>query len=81
MSKEKKDKLSPLGIEIEKTLKATLADMTKDAKLPKEQREYSLTDRMKVMDRALKLEAIRAKMEDDEGSFFNAAGGAEDEGE
>lgn len=32
----------------------------------------SLTDKMKIVDRILKLEAIKAKMDsDDEGSFFN----------
>jgi hypothetical protein len=37
--------------------------------------KYSLTDKMKVLDRALKHEAIRLKVEDDgEGGFFKTKG-------
>lgn len=87
---EKKDtktlKLSGLGQQLEKTLISLLKEL--DAKdtvsLPDGKTEsrprYSLLDRLRVMDRALKLEGIKHKITDDEGSFFGNKGGGDDDG-
>lgn len=83
MSEAKKDSggLSGLGKKIEASLAALLRDIDADLKKTNgEPRQYSLTDRMKVMDRCLKLESIKARIEEPEGSFFEApTGGASDE--
>ncbi len=55
--------------DIEKAMKALLKDMQsgKDS----EGKAYSLTDKMKIMDRVLKWEAIKSKLEGSEwGSEF-----------
>lgn len=82
MSKEE-SKFSALGAKAERVLQTQLDIIEKDMKESvKENRDpkYSLTDLMKVMDRILKLEAIRQRMDDDgEGSFFNKPKGQEDE--
>lgn len=75
MTKAKeKGKLSSLGNEAVKLIEDTLKDMAKDLKLAKAERVYSLTDRMKVLDRAAKFEAIRSRIDDDEGSWFGDKG-------
>lgn len=71
-------KLTSLGDSAEAMLAAMLKDMGKDIKKPQEDRKYSLTDQCKVIDRVAKFESIRAKITDDEGSFFNEP---EEEGE
>ena len=83
MKKEDKtDKLSPLGKQIERTLAAKLKEVTTPTKPGTiDTPTYSLTDIMKVLDRALKWEAIQAKVQEDEGSFFNRNGGADSEDE
>ena len=49
-----------------------IREVMKEERLsPGKQPKYSLTDKMKVLDRALKHEAIRLKVEDSgEGAFF-----------
>lgn len=61
MSKKKDKGINPdLEKAISDALKAVMVDST-----------ASITDKMKVIDRALKLEALKAKMQDDEwGSGF-----------
>lgn len=65
--------LSTLGQSAEKLLKELVEDMARDVKANPtgEARRYQLLDQMRVIDRINKLEAIRAKMEDDEGGFFD----------
>lgn len=76
MSKAKdKDSLSTLGKKAEKALTTQLDLITKD--MSKTDSKYSLTDFMKVMDRVLKLEAIKAKTDDTEGDFFTNRGDEE----
>lgn len=66
------NKLTDLGTSAETMLALILKDMNKDIKLKDaEARKYSLTDQMKVLDRIAKFESIRAKITDDEGSFFS----------
>lgn len=69
-------KLSALGRKAEAVLKAKLAEMEKDIEESRaggKEPKYSLTDFMKVMDRVLKLEAIRNRMADDgEGGFYSS---------
>lgn len=81
MSK-KEQKLSALGRKAEAILKRTLEEIDEERKkAAKEKTEpkYSLTDLFKVMDRALKLEGIRARVAvDDEGSFFKSKGAADE---
>jgi hypothetical protein len=64
MSKKSKDKgINPeLEKAISELLRATMIDPT-----------ASLTDKTKILDRALKLEALKAKLSDDEygSGFFN----------
>lgn len=73
-------KLSKLGDEAVKLIENILKDMKDDLKKPDpKDRVYSLTDRMKVIDRAAKFEAIRAKIDDDEGGFFGKGDGDADE--
>lgn len=65
--------LSALGKRLERMLEAQLQDMEKDIKAHPDGagRRYSLMDHTRVMDRAIKLEAIRAKMDTEkEGDFF-----------
>jgi len=82
LSNDKSNKLSALGQELERSLKGLIKGLDaveevevdgKKVKRPK----YSLVDRMRVYDRALKLEAIKAKITDDEGSFFGQGAGDE----
>lgn len=69
MPAKKDDKLSPLAKKLEVTIRKVLDDIARD--IDRKEAKYSLTDFMKVADRALKLEAIRnAVKSDDEGSFF-----------
>lgn len=68
---DKSSKLSALGVLAETLLKSQLDDMDADLKLEVKARQYSLTDRMKVLDRIIRLEAIKAKSDDDEGGFFD----------
>lgn len=61
MAKKSKGINPELEAAISDTLKAVMSDST-----------ASVTEKMKVIDRALKLEAIKLKMSDDEwGSGFN----------
>ena len=62
-------KLGHLGIAAESLLKVVLDDMKRDAK--EKGKKYTLTDQMKIIDRVAKFEAIRAKISDDEGGFFD----------
>lgn len=53
-------------------LDETESFLRKMLKLTDTDPDASLTDKMKIVDRILKLEAIKAKMDDDtEGDFFN----------
>lgn len=72
MGRKKRDTtLSAAGQRAEKVLTTLLDDMAKDAKLKADDRRYTLTDAMKIIDRVAKFEMIRARVkEDDEGSFF-----------
>ena len=54
-------KKSALMVELEKSVKALLADVMKKPKDPKD--APSLTDKMKVIDRAIKLEALNQKLQ------------------
>ena len=83
------NKLSKLAIKTEVTLRKVLDAIAKDIDAAVEaekkgvdrQARYSLTDFMKVADRALKLESIRLSVQtDDEGSFFKNSIQQEDEG-
>lgn len=79
MTADTDNTLSKLGREAETLLAAQLKDMERDLKKPKkEDRQYTLLDRLKVIDRIAKFEAIRAKMSDEEGSYFNGRKGADD---
>lgn len=63
--KPAKPKISPA---VERAVASMLRDVMRD-------KEASLLDKMRVLDRALKLEAIKAKVvDDDEGSFFRGGG-------
>lgn len=78
-----KSKLSALGQELEKSLIKILRDLDKEVKTENAdgttvmKPKYDLLDKMRVYDRALKLEAIKAKITDDEGSFFGQPGADE----
>jgi hypothetical protein len=63
MTTAKKPRLDPA---LEKAISTMLRDVMKD-------KDASITDKMKVIDRALKLEAIKQKMSDDGygSGFFN----------
>lgn len=65
-------KLSAAGQEAEALLQAVMKDMKADMKLEAEARRYTLTDKMKVIDRIAKFEAIKSKIDSDEGSMFDA---------
>jgi hypothetical protein len=80
---DKSVKLSKLGQEIENTLAALLKEVMAKPKKGADGKiveQFTLTDKMKVLDRALKLEAIKAKADGDEGGFFTDLG-ADDESE
>lgn len=89
MAKKSSPGLSALGTKVEALLNALIADMERDVKEHKDGagRRYTLVDQMRVIDRANKLESIKAKMDDDEGSYFDGddddkpeqPGGADDE--
>lgn len=88
MTRAKQAKLSSLGKQAERLLAVTMKEMEDDAKHAAKSKngtdykpKFSLTDRMKVIDRAAKFEAIRAKMDDPEGSFFSGARKGEDDDE
>lgn len=68
----KEVKLSKLGQQVEEFVIKLMKDVQKpqDKDTPPEER-VSLTDKMKVLDRALKWEAIKQKADDDEGGFFS----------
>jgi len=83
---KEKSKLSKLGQRVEKLLEAQLkaieSDIAACAKDSDRIAKFSITDLNKVLDRALKLEAIRNKVEGDvEGGFYNQPRGADDEDE
>jgi hypothetical protein len=60
----KKNKEKGINPELEKAISTMLAEVMKD-------QTATITDKTKVIDRALKLEAIKMKMQDDEwGSGF-----------
>jgi len=70
MSKTKEVKLDALGIKIEAALGKMLDEISKvDMGLPPEQRP-TLLDKLRVMDRVLKWQSVKLKVEDDEGGFF-----------
>jgi hypothetical protein len=84
VSKAREPKVSSkLGKYINKLLDEVMADEPKPkegeaAKDPK----YSITDKMKVIDRALKYEAIKLKVPGSgEGGFFSQPAGADDNGD
>ena len=81
----KKENLSSLGKQAEKLLSAIMDDMEKDAKAAKKDKDhkarYTLTDHMKVLDRVGKFEAIRAKLDTPEGSFFTGGAKGDDDDE
>jgi hypothetical protein len=78
-SSDKSDKLSPLGKALESSLKRLIGDL--DSKGDGSDPKYSLLDKLRVYDRALKLEQIKHRIQDEEGGFFGGQpkGGAEDE--
>jgi hypothetical protein len=79
MKKEDKGKLSGLGDKAVSLIEAEIKEMEKDLKIANvKDRVYSLTDRMKVLDRAAKFEAIRAKVDDAEGGWFGGKDGDDD---
>lgn len=65
--------------EVDAKLVKAIQDLLDDVmKSPKdgEAQKYSLTDKCKVLDRMMKIEAMRLGVsEDDSGSFFKRAGG------
>lgn len=65
-------KLSKPGRDAEDLLSLIMKDMKADVKLDAEARKYTLTDQMKVIDRIAKFEAIKSKIDSDEGSMFDA---------
>lgn len=69
---DKEVKLSKLGQQVEDFVIKLMKEVQRpqDKETPLEER-VSLTDKMKVLDRALKWEAIKQKADDDEGGFFN----------
>lgn len=83
MSAKDTKKLSGLGAEIEAVLSKLLKEIKNPKAIDDEGKQYSLTDRMKVLDRALKWEAIKNKADDGEGDFFTPTDseGAEDDAE
>lgn len=71
MSAPKKSGISPaLEAAVGKALKEVMGS-----------KESTLTDKMRVIDRAIKLEALKQKVQDDQWGkgFFDAEQGAEDE--
>ena len=78
----KEVKLDALGASMEETLKAMLAEVKKvqPADTPTEQR-ITMLDKLRVIDRVLKWQAIKLKAEDDEGGFFQGLADDDDEGE
>lgn len=69
--KSSKSKISPV---VEQAVAKMLKDVMND-------KDATLLDKMRVLDRALKLESIKAKVVDDEeGSFFRGGGDENDEG-
>lgn len=77
MSRVKEVKLDALGQKIETALGKMLDEISKvDMALPPEARP-TLLDKLRVMDRVLKWQSVKLKVEDDEGGFFN--GLADDE--
>lgn len=69
-----KSSLSPIGAKVERLLDDLMIDMSRDIKAHPDgkDRRYTLTDHMKIADRVLKIEAIKARIkEDDDGAFFN----------
>lgn len=85
MTEKRDQRLSALGRKVETLLKVQIDAMEqniRDAKKEGIDPKFSLTDLMKVTDRALKLEAIRSRIDGDgEGDFFkagNSDGGADD---
>ena len=77
----KEVKLDALGASMEETLKAMLTEVKKvqPADTPPEQR-ITMLDKLRVIDRVLKWQAIKLKAEDDEGGFFQGLGD-DDEGD
>ena len=82
--KGKDKKLTGMGGALEASLQRLLRDL--DSEVEQEQPDgsvvvvpkYTLLDRLRVYDRALKLEQIKQRITDPEGSFFNDGDGGED---
>ena len=76
----KEVKLDALGQKAEKALMAMLDEVTKkqDESTPPDER-ITMLEKMRVIDRVLKWQAIKLKAEDDEGGFFNFGAGEEPE--
>lgn len=77
-------KLSGMGRALEQSLKRMLTELESTVEVEKDGAKkqvakYTLLDKLRVYDRALKLEAIRHKMTDDEGGFFGNGQGGSDE--
>jgi hypothetical protein len=72
----KEVKLDALGQKAEKALMSMLDEVTKPqgAATPPEER-ITMLEKMRVIDRVLKWQAIKLKAEDDEGGFFNFGAG------
>lgn len=80
MTKAKeKGKLSDFGEKAMKSIEALLKDMDADLKKDKNDRQYSLLDRMRVLGVAAKFESIRAKIDDQEGEWFGQGADGEPE--
>lgn len=69
-AKAKEPKLSDFGERAMESIEKILKDMDADLKKEKNDRQYSLLDRMRVLGVAAKFEAIRAKIDGEEGGFF-----------
>lgn len=84
---KKKSAQQRINSTLTSALNKLVAEVMKDEDPPKEGEQakapkYSLTDKMKVLDRMLKHEAIRLKVqENDEGDFFRNRGKGADNGD
>ena len=76
----KEVKLDALGQQVEKTVISMLAEVMKPQNDDVEPgARITLLDKLRVLDRALKWQAIKLKSEDDEGGFFNFGAGDDPE--
>src|ERR1700758_5804306 len=70
----KEVKLDALGQQVEKTIIQMRAEVMKPQKADVAPGErITPLDKLRVLDRALKWQAIKLKAEDDEGGFFNSS--------